>query len=190
VAAGAVVVEDLGGEAERARAVEDELVVGVDLLRLDAVHLEPREDARDRRLQAALVDLRQAEEPLPVREDLGRRRHAVRHVDHGGAAEARALQHVDRAVLGELLAAAAVEGGEHLVLALVEVAGGEPAALLDHEHVDAGLGEERRDDRAPGARSDHERVRPERERRADLAAFDDHTHGPSYPSAGQLRGSA
>ena len=47
-----------------------------------------------------------------------RRGLAVGHVDHGGAAEAGALQHGDEAIGGGLEAVLAIERGEHLVLAL------------------------------------------------------------------------
>ena len=100
-----------------------------------------------------------AEALLPVLEHRLGGAEAGAGVDHRGAADDLRHRHRDRRpALGDRQAAVAVEPGDRLeVVARVAVAV-VVLAGLEHDHVEAGLGQRRRGDGAAGARADDDHV--------------------------------
>ena len=116
------------------------------MVRVDA---EPLADGVEARPELA----RREAETLPLREHVVRRAEGGRVVDDGAAAQARAGDQRDALVVRRGRAAAAVEPAQAGPLRTVEVAFGPVAAGLEHDHVEAGLGEHGGRDAAscPGA---------------------------------------
>ena len=95
-----------------------------------------------------------AEPLLPVVEDLARRPDADRVVDHGRAADAHPLQHLEREVACQLDGAVAIQRHQHLRLVLGELRRVDMAPALEHDDVLARLGEPVGEQRAGGAAAD------------------------------------
>jgi hypothetical protein len=148
-----------GGPSERARAVEDDPVVGGVRIVGDGARVEFRLEARE--------DRREVGGAHPFGPVIGGPfvEHPVGGAEHdhpvhrGAAAHARALQHAQRRIVGGPLAALRIQTGEHLVLALVEGCAVQERAGLHDEHLVAGLGEAGGGDGATRAGADDDGVR-------------------------------
>ena len=122
----------------------------------------------------------------PLVADLLGRAERERVVDERRAAQTLGRQQADAAVDARHAAAVLVEPVEPPQLRAVEVLLGEVAPGLQHDHVEAGLGEHRRGGAAARARADHDHVAVERGVLADGERLDRRRRAgsPGGPAAG------
>src|SRR5690606_18768042 len=173
-------------EAERLATLPDQAVVLVEEPLLADVDAQLPLDRLPVRVQLRRRHPLEAVLGAPALEPVRRRAERVAPVVDGAAAHGLGIGEEHGVVVARVQAAPAVERGHGLLFPLGEVLRAEEAALLQHDHVPAAIGQVGGKGAAPRAGPDHDHVRAVLHIAAVVRALDDHRTSPKSTGYGGI----